>query len=219
MAKIPRGARVLDVGCGLGGSSTWLAENRGCSVVGVTLSPVQVKIARQRAEQSKVSDKVHFEIADANYLQVPQESFDAVWIIECSEHVGDKAALIETCYQALKPNGVIAICAWLDGSSTGPDKQLVAEVCDRMLCPALARSEDYQQWMKTSGARKVVFEDVTLHVAKTWDLCLQLVNRRDVQLVLGTLGEQIRRFVGSFKLMKRAYASGAMCYGMFAGFK
>src|ERR1051326_8294533 len=47
--EIRHGASVLDVGCGLGGSSLWLARNFGCRVLGVTISPVQVAMAAERA--------------------------------------------------------------------------------------------------------------------------------------------------------------------------
>jgi tocopherol O-methyltransferase len=45
-AGIPRGARVLDVGCGLGGSALWLAEQYDCEVTGITISPVQARMAQ-----------------------------------------------------------------------------------------------------------------------------------------------------------------------------
>src|SRR3954468_14084158 len=48
-AGIPHATRVLDVGCGMGGSAFWLARELGCSVFGITLSPVQVAIATKRA--------------------------------------------------------------------------------------------------------------------------------------------------------------------------
>src|SRR6516164_5863036 len=46
-AGIPRGARALDVGCGLGGSSLWLARHWDCSVQGITISPTQAEVAAE----------------------------------------------------------------------------------------------------------------------------------------------------------------------------
>jgi tocopherol O-methyltransferase len=49
-AGIPRGARVLDIGCGLGGSAMWLAEQFDCDVTGITISSVQARMAASKAE-------------------------------------------------------------------------------------------------------------------------------------------------------------------------
>jgi cyclopropane fatty-acyl-phospholipid synthase-like methyltransferase len=49
-ARIPPGARVLDVGCGLGGSALWLARRLGRAVLDLTISPVQAALARARAQ-------------------------------------------------------------------------------------------------------------------------------------------------------------------------
>src|SRR5256885_1436350 len=61
-AGIERGSRVLDVGCGLGGSSLWLAENLDCEVIGLTLSPVQAKSATARAARRNLSGRVRFRV-------------------------------------------------------------------------------------------------------------------------------------------------------------
>ena len=63
-AAIAPGERVLDAGCGIGGSSIWLAENRGVRVTGITLSDLQVSQARHNAAQRGVSDRVDFQTAD-----------------------------------------------------------------------------------------------------------------------------------------------------------
>src|SRR5512135_3365145 len=53
-AKIEPGSRILDVGCGIGGSSIWLAENLGAQTVGITISPVQIEMANLLARERKV---------------------------------------------------------------------------------------------------------------------------------------------------------------------
>src|SRR5258706_10829779 len=93
-AGIARGSRVLDVGCGIGGSALWLAENLQCSVVGISISPVQVRMATRRALKLGLSSRVHFEVRDAAAPSREHEAFDAVWVIEASEHFPDKAGFI-----------------------------------------------------------------------------------------------------------------------------
>ena len=60
-AKIKPTDKVLDAGCGIGGSSIFLAEKIGCSVTGISLSERQVNKAKELAIEKKVEDKVEFE--------------------------------------------------------------------------------------------------------------------------------------------------------------
>ncbi|MBL8187755.1 MAG: class I SAM-dependent methyltransferase [Acidobacteria bacterium] len=89
-AQVPHFARVLDVGCGLGGASLWLARNLDCSVLGITNSPEQAKIARRRAHAAGFDYDLRFAVMDANQLDLPRESFDVVWVLECSEHLAER---------------------------------------------------------------------------------------------------------------------------------
>lgn len=217
-AKIERGSRVLDVGCGLGGSSLWLARELGCEVVGVTISPVQARAASTRARRAGLAGRVRFEVADANRLKPPRASFDAVWVVECSEHLTDKARFIEAAARALRPGGRLALCAWLAGdeaSRADDQARLVGQVCEAMLCPSLATRAEYVGWMSGSGFEAIVAEDITRRVEPTWEHCAALARRADFRAALALLGERTRRFVSAFDLMLRAYRSGAMAYGMF----
>jgi tocopherol O-methyltransferase len=212
-AAIPRGGRVLDVGCGLGGSSLWLARRLGCSVRGITISPAQCAMASTRAREEGLAGRVSFAVADANRLELPAESFDAVWVIECSEHLTDKAAFLGSCARMLRPGGRLALCAWL-ANEGGGHAALVAEVCRAMLCPSLASLGDYVRWAEAAGFSGVRAEDVTRRVERTWDHCLAILERPDVRTVLPHLDEATRDFLGVFGAMRRAYATGAMGYGM-----
>ena len=80
------GQRVLDVGCGWGSFAIHAAANHGVSVVGITLSAPQAELARRRAEERGVGDRVDIRVAD--YRELADEPFDAVASIGMVEHVG-----------------------------------------------------------------------------------------------------------------------------------
>ncbi len=65
-ADIRPGSHVLDVGCGLGGSSIWLARNLKCTVLGLTISPVRLQIATRRARRHGLSGQVQFRLQDVH---------------------------------------------------------------------------------------------------------------------------------------------------------
>lgn len=220
-ARVPRGGRVLDVGCGLGGPALWLARNLGCSVLGLTISPVQARMATERARAEGLSRLTRFEVADANRLHYEAGSFDAVWVIECSEHLADKARFVASCARALKPGGVLALCAWLRAEryALPGHAGLVAELCRGMLCPHLASMREYEGWMRDSGFARVEAEDVTRRVEQTWGRCAELVGRPEVRAALRAADRRTRRFVGAFTAIRQAYGEGAMAYGMFTATK
>jgi cyclopropane-fatty-acyl-phospholipid synthase len=82
------GERVLDVGCGWGSFALHAATRHGARVLGVTLSEPQVQLARERAIEAGVADRVEFRVAD--YRELTEEPFDAIASIGMVEHVGEE---------------------------------------------------------------------------------------------------------------------------------
>ncbi|HEY5316967.1 MAG TPA: cyclopropane-fatty-acyl-phospholipid synthase family protein [Solirubrobacteraceae bacterium] len=99
------GDRVLDVGCGWGSFAIHAATRHGASVVGITLSEPQARLARERAAAAGVGDRVEFRVMD--YRELPEESFDAIASIGMVEHVGANQidAYARTLARLLKPGG------------------------------------------------------------------------------------------------------------------
>jgi tocopherol O-methyltransferase len=220
-AGIPRGGHVLDVGCGMGGSSLWLAQNLKCRVTGITLSPVQAAMARHQARLQRLQERTRFEAMDATALDFPDDSFDAVWIIECSEHIEDKARFIEGCARVLKPGGVFALCSWLrsDHPLHSQNHALLDGIREGMLCPSFGTLDDYLGWMRDAGLEVFVAEDLTPQTAPTWEWAQRVIQRRAVKAILSHTDAATRRFVGAFDLMKQAFSNGTLVYGLFAARK
>ena len=79
------GLKVLDIGCGWGGMALYLNRIADVDVLGVTLSEEQLKVARRRAEQAGVADRVRFELVDYRALT---GTFDRIVSVGMFEHVG-----------------------------------------------------------------------------------------------------------------------------------
>lgn len=106
-------AKVLDVGCGIGGTSRYLASKLGNAshVTGITLSPNQVARATELATERGLTN-TQFLVKDALKMDFPDNSFDMVWACESGEHMPDKKLYIEEMSRVLKPGGVFVMATW-----------------------------------------------------------------------------------------------------------
>ena len=105
---IEPGMRVLDIGCGWGGMALYLHEKTGAEVLGITLSEEQLKVARERAADAGVADKVKFELIDYRRVTGP---FDRIVSIGMFEHVGPRhyRTFFLKCRDLLTPDGVMLL--------------------------------------------------------------------------------------------------------------
>jgi cyclopropane-fatty-acyl-phospholipid synthase len=111
------GQRVLDIGSGWGGLGLYLCEIAGGHVTGVTLSDEQLRVARQRADEKKLSDRIAFRLQDYRDVEGP---FDRIISVGMFEHVGvdyyDR--FFRRCAEILNDDGVMVLHSI--GRSEGP---------------------------------------------------------------------------------------------------
>lgn len=100
---------VLDAGCGVGGSSIFLAKNIGCKVIGISLSEKQVITATDFAKQHGVGGLASFKMMNYTATTFEDNSFDFVWAIESMQTAVDKADFLKEAKRILKPGGKIVI--------------------------------------------------------------------------------------------------------------
>lgn len=209
------GDAVVDVGCGMGGSSIHLARTLGCHVTGITLSAVQRCWASTSARWQGLSRQAQFLRADAEKVVLSAGAFDVVWSVECTEHLFDKAAFFRRAATWLRPGGRIAICAWLaaEPPHSPSAKQLIHDVCEGFLCPSLGTMTDYQRWMTGAGLVMRHAYDWTPRVTKTWEICLERIRRARLGTLARLIGSSAACFLDRFETILEAYRTGAMKYG------
>ncbi|KAK3890073.1 hypothetical protein Pcinc_005988 [Petrolisthes cinctipes] len=116
MGLVP-GQRVLDVGCGTGGSAFYMARHYGVHVHGVDLSTNMINIAQDRhnREDNYVKSKVKLEEGDITKIELPKESYDVIYSRDTILHIPTKEQLFKTFYSWLKPGGTLFITDYCRG--------------------------------------------------------------------------------------------------------
>ena len=120
----PQDRRVLDLGCGVGTAALYLAGRRPVEVVGVSISPEQVRLAERYAARTPgLAGSVTFREADFTALPEDVTGFDLAFAIEAFVHAASAAAFFREAARALRPGGALVVI----------DDVLVSTAADRRL--------------------------------------------------------------------------------------
>src|SRR5512136_1008784 len=109
LCHIEQAQEVLNVGCGIGVGSTYVARKYGCHVVGVDISEKMIEWSRRRAREERVEDKVEFRVADVLELPFEADRFDVVFCESVLAFVEDKPRAIRECIRVAKPGGFVGL--------------------------------------------------------------------------------------------------------------
>lgn len=215
--------RILDVGCGVGGSSLHLARMLGAEVVGITLSPVQVESARARARAAGLSERVRFEVADAMAPPGESGSYDAVWALESAEHFPDKAGWLRVCADRLRPGGRLVAATWCIRPTppelSAGDRRLLRQLGDAYHLPDMISLPAYLDLLPACGFTGVRGEDWTGAVAPFWGDVLRSALRPSGIVGLMRAGWPTLRGALAMRHMMWGYRRGLIRFGVFCGIK
>ncbi len=103
------GMHILDIGCGIGGPSRYLAETRGCRVTGVDLTPSFVETATALARRVGLADRVQYRKASALSLPFGAGAFEGAWMLHVGMNIEDKARLFREIRRVVAPGGQLAV--------------------------------------------------------------------------------------------------------------
>lgn len=101
--------RVLDIGCGLGGTARYVAATTGAQVVGLDLTPEFVDTAGALSRMVRMEDRTRFELGSALAMPFSQASFDVALLLHVGMNIPDKRALMLEASRVLKAEGTFVV--------------------------------------------------------------------------------------------------------------
>ena len=217
---------VIDVGCGIGGSTLHLAQKFGCQATGITLSPVQASRAKERAIEAGLDNQVKFEVANALDMPFADNSFDLVWSLESGEHMPDKAKFLSECYRVLKPGGKIIFATWchretssLAGELTSDEIAHLKEIYRVYCLPYVISLSEYRAIATECGFNNLKADDWSTAVAPFWDVVIDSAITPQAVMGLVQAGWQTIQGALSLNLMSRGYDRGLIRFGLITATK
>jgi len=159
------GARVLDLGAGLGGSARYLAAENGCRVTAIELVAELHETALELTRRLGLEDRVEHRCCDALTPEPAKHRFDLVWLQHVDMHVPDKLALYHCCTAALAPGGRIVWHDWLAGPGGEPRYPTPWSHTGRI--SYLVTPEQFRQSLAAAGLAERRFESIG-ELTRSW---------------------------------------------------
>ena len=221
MNKLPQGSRVLDVGCGIGGSARILSNDYGFDVVGISISQEQIKRANELTNNHNFC---RFEVMNALDLKFPKGSFDGVWSVEAGPHIIDKQKFADEMLRVLRPGGFLAIADWNQRDSTKyPLNFLERFIMNQLLIqwthPEFSSIEGFTNNLLNSPycGSAVETSNWTEFTIQSWNESIYEGFRRPSSILKLGLRSLFKAFreIPTILMMRWSFSKGLMRFGVF----
>jgi len=151
--EVSEGDTILDAGCGVGGTSKYLAERYKVNIEGITLSQHQVNQANKSFGQGQFIGHANFSVQDFTQTNFGSEHFDSIYAIESVCHANEKADFLKECYRQLKTGGILTIAGFFmtNDVNAEEDLELMNKWADTWAVPSFEPEQSFLQKAEQAG--------------------------------------------------------------------
>lgn len=216
---------MIDIGCGVGGSTRHLSKRFGCTGKGISLSSYQIQLAKSLTSAAGLSDRLDFQVADALNMPFDDDAFDLAWSMESGEHMPDKRRFLAEMVRVTKPGGRVVIATWchrdlgVDDSQilTAKETRLLQRISTAYYLPAWVPTARYVTLARELGLENIRTEDWSDFVEPFWPAVIRsALNPRNYWGLLRSGPTTLKGALASL-WMRRGFKSGLIKFSLITG--
>ena len=224
LISIGKPTSMVDVGCGVGGSSRHLSRRFGCNGKGLSLSPYQIERAKKFTKEQHLENRLEYMVADAMKMPFAAQSFDLTWSMESGEHMPNKTDFMKELVRVTAPGGRVIVVTWChrelrEGESSLSQKELrlLDRINDAYYLPAWVPASQYVQIAKQLNLEDVRFTDWSQYIAPFWKAVFQSSLRpRNFFRLLRTGRTTLKGAIATLYML-RGFTKGVVKFALITG--
>jgi len=219
--------KILDVGCGLGGSTRHMARRwpKTAHVTGITISKAQVERATTLTRAQDVKNAEFLE-CDALDMSFPDESFDVVWAVESEMHMPDKEHFVAEMVRVLRPGGMLVIAAWNVRDTRGAqlskaEAEHVRLLVDEWCHAKFISTREYVEIFQQKNLLEVAAENWAVPTQPSWREAVFAAVRNPSRITKISMNQRWGLVRDAYTILRydEAFRNGLCEYGMIRGRK
>jgi ubiquinone/menaquinone biosynthesis C-methylase UbiE len=166
---LPKGAKVLDAGCGMGDVASYLAKNQELNIEGIDILDFNIKEAKKRITERGLADKINVQIMSYGNMQFDDSVFDGAYTMETFVHSDNPEKALSEFYRVLKPGGKLVMFEYSRDPDEAMSSKAAKDIADMNRLAAMPAFQQFthgvlEARLQGAGFKDIHVEDISAHM-------------------------------------------------------